>query len=227
MQSEALRWLKEREKANQMRIEKISTPEVAKGDEWGYDRDAGLCRGDGEQFSVSLFRINSGNSREVHSWTQPLVIERLDDSGVAAKVGLFIAMVNDRMKILLWAKPEPGAFSSPGHFHLNPPLSASIATINEDIVSRGSGCPCVENEKGRMSMNIGEDAGRAGGKIVETSVVIKRMTPEEINILDCNLGPDHRWFTVVEIMEAVAAGYHLSSKLMSTLGVLFLKGICE
>jgi len=113
-----LKWLKERNKINKMKVQKVP---IKKLTQWSYKKNGNLFHKSGQFFSVEGVKVSNAIEREVSSWEQPILNQ---------KHGGILAIVSrDRkgiIEFLLYARKEPGD----KEVKLCPSFSATQSNIN-------------------------------------------------------------------------------------------------
>ena len=113
-----LKWLKERNKINKMKVQKVPIKELT---EWSYKKNGNLFHKSGQFFSVEGVKVSNAIEREVSSWEQPILNQK--HGGILA----IISRERDGIiEFLLYARKEPGDKD----LKLCPSFSATQSNIN-------------------------------------------------------------------------------------------------
>lgn len=113
-----LKWLRERNKVNKMKVKKVPIKELK---DWSYKKNGNLFHKSGQFFSVEGVQVSSALEREISSWEQPILNQ---------KHGGILAILSREKKgvieFLLYARKEPGD----KNLKLCPSFSATQSNIN-------------------------------------------------------------------------------------------------
>ena len=70
---DVLIWLRKRNKANKMKVKKISVNQLK---DWNIDKNGNLRHKSGQFFSVEGVKVSSAVEREVSNWQQPILNQK-------------------------------------------------------------------------------------------------------------------------------------------------------
>ena len=113
-----LKWLKKRDKVNNMKVSKTSVNELK---DWYFKKNGNLFHKSGQFFSVEGVKVKNAVERETSSWSQPILNQK--HGGILA---ILKRTNKDIVEFLLFARKEPGDNS----IKLCPSFSATQSNIN-------------------------------------------------------------------------------------------------
>ncbi len=117
--SEILNWLEDKRRNCQIQTEETGLKGL---DKWNIDQNTGVVSHDtGKFFSLIGVKVKGADSREVSSWTQPIMKQQ--ECGI---LGILAKKINGIRHYLLYAKYEPGNIHK---LQLSPTLQATESNL--------------------------------------------------------------------------------------------------
>ena len=113
-----LKWLKQRNKVNKMKVKKVPIKDL---NDWSYKENGNLFHKSGQFFSVEGVKVSNALEREVSSWEQPILNQK--HGGILAIISRDKGGI---IEFLLYARKEPGDKS----LKLCPSFSATQSNLN-------------------------------------------------------------------------------------------------
>lgn len=206
--SEILQWLEEKRRNCQIQTEETGLIGL---DKWNIDQTTGVVSHvSGKFFSLIGVKVNGADSREVSSWTQPIMKQQ--ECGI---LGIITKRINGIMHYLLYAKYEPGNIHK---IQLSPTLQATESNLKlahggkkprfaEYFENRGNG-------KIIASVVSSEDGGRFYLK-TNRNMVIEVPENEKLDITD-----DYMWVNSAQLKKLLKVDGAINSLVRSIIGSL-------
>ena len=180
-----LKWLKQRNKINKMRVSKVSVNAL---DNWYLKKNGNLFHESGQFFSVEGVKVKNAVERETSSWSQPILNQK--HGGILA---ILTRTNKDIVEFLLFARKEPGDNS----IKLCPSFSATQSNINR--AHGGKKTPLSEfvlnNKKNIICETIHYEEGARFWKKPNKNVIINVDYKKSLKIKN----PDFTWLNFSQI----------------------------
>ncbi len=206
--SQIINWLEEKRRNCPIQTEETGLNNL---DKWKTDPNTGVVsHQSGKFFSIIGVRVNGADSREVSSWTQPIMKQQ--ECGI---LGILAKRINGIRHYLLYAKYEPGNLHK---LQLSPTLQATESNLS---LAHGGKRPrfaeYFENGgKGKILTSVVsvEDGGRFYLK-TNRNMVIEIPENEEIDITD-----EYIWVNSVQLKKLLKLDNVINSLVRSIIGSL-------
>ncbi|MGW8701876.1 NDP-hexose 2,3-dehydratase family protein [Streptomyces eurythermus] len=159
---------------------------------------------DGSGFRIIAVRVRS-RSREVPEWTQPLLAPR--DEGLAA---FLVRRAGGTLQVLVQARYEPGLLE---HVELAPTVRTPPVTADEEVPYLKD-VLSADHRNIRFDALLSEEGGRFHHALTRYQVI------EVADGQTLEVGDNHRWMTIGQLMELVRHGHYLNIEARSLLACL-------
>lgn len=180
-----LKWLKDRNKINKMRVRKIPVNQLK---DWHIKKNGNLFHKSGQFFSVEGVKVENAIERETSNWQQPILNQK--HGGILA---ILTRTNKGIVEFLLFARKEPGDTS----IKLCPSFSATQSNINR--AHGGKKTPLSEfvlnNKKNIICETIHYEEGARFWKKPNKNVIIDVNYKKSLKIKN----PDFIWLNFSQI----------------------------
>ena len=180
-----LKWLKQRDKANKMKVKKVPINQL---NNWSYKANGNLCHKSGQFFSVEGVKVSNAIEREVSSWEQPILNQK--HGGILA----IISRERDEIiEFLLYARKEPGD----KNLKLCPSFSATQSNINRAHGGKKTHLTDIilDNEKNYLGQTIHFEEGARFWKKPNKNLIVEIKNKNSLKIKN----PDFIWLNMSQI----------------------------
>ena len=180
-----LKWLKQRDKANKMKVKKVPINQL---NNWSYKANGNLCHKSGQFFSVEGVKVSNAIEREVSSWEQPILNQK--HGGILA----IISRERDEIiEFLLYARKEPGD----KNLKLCPSFSATQSNINRAHGGKKTHLTdlILDNEKNYLGQTIHFEEGARFWKKPNKNLIVEIKNKNSLKIKN----PDFIWLNMSQI----------------------------
>ena len=180
-----LKWLKQRDKANKMKVKKVSIKQL---NNWSYKANGNLSHKSGQFFSVEGVKVSNAIEREVSSWEQPILNQK--HGGILA----IISRERDGIiEFLLYARKEPGDID----LKLCPSFSATQSNINRAHGGKKTHLTdlILDNEKNYLGQTIHFEEGARFWKKPNKNLIVEIKNKDSLKIKN----PDFIWLNMSQI----------------------------
>ena len=180
-----LKWLKQRDKANKMKVKKVPINQL---NNWSYKANGNLSHKSGQFFSVEGVKVSNAIEREVSSWEQPILNQK--HGGILA----IISRERDGIiEFLLYARKEPGD----KNLKLCPSFSATQSNINRAHGGKKTHLTdlILDNEKNYLGQTIHFEEGARFWKKPNKNMIVEIKNKDSLKIKN----PDFIWLNMSQI----------------------------
>ena len=180
-----LKWLKQRDKANKMKVKKVPIKQL---NNWSYKANGNLSHKSGQFFSVEGVKVSNAIEREVSSWEQPILNQK--HGGILA----IISRERDGIiEFLLYARKEPGDKG----LKLCPSFSATQSNINRAHGGKKTHLTdlILDNEKNYLGQTIHFEEGARFWKKPNKNIIVEIKNKDSLKIKN----PDFIWLNMSQI----------------------------
>ena len=180
-----LKWLKQRDKANKMKVKKVPIKQL---NNWSYKANGNLSHKSGQFFSVEGVKVSNAIEREVSSWEQPILNQK--HGGILA----IISRERDGIiEFLLYARKEPGDKD----LKLCPSFSATQSNINRAHGGKKTHLTdlILDNEKNYLGQTIHFEEGARFWKKPNKNIIVEIKNKDSLKIKN----PDFIWLNMSQI----------------------------
>ena len=180
-----LKWLKQRDKANKMKVKKVPIKQL---NNWFYKANGNLSHKSGQFFSVEGVKVSNAIEREVSSWEQPILNQK--HGGILA----IISRERDGIiEFLLYARKEPGDID----LKLCPSFSATQSNINRAHGGKKTHLTdlILDNEKNYLGQTIHFEEGARFWKKPNKNLIVEIKNKDSLKIKN----PDFIWLNMSQI----------------------------
>tara|TARA_B110000483_G_C18126029_1_gene515652 strand:- start:376 stop:1059 length:684 start_codon:yes stop_codon:yes gene_type:complete len=180
-----LKWLKQRDKANKMKVKKVPIKQL---NNWSYKANGNLSHKSGQFFSVEGVKVSNAIEREVSSWEQPILNQK--HGGILA----IISRERDGIiEFLLYARKEPGDKD----LKLCPSFSATQSNINRAHGGKKTHLTdlILDNEKNYLGQTIHFEEGARFWKKPNKNMIVEIKNKDSLKIKN----PDFIWLNMSQI----------------------------
>lgn len=206
--SQILNWLEDKRKNCPIQTEETGLIGL---DKWNVDPNTGVVAHDsGKFFSLIGVKVKGADSREVSSWTQPIMKQQ--ECGI---LGIIAKKINGIRHYLLYAKYEPGNLHK---LQLSPTLQATESNLS--LVHGGKRPRFAEyfegGGKGKILTSVVsvEDGGRFYLK-TNRNIIVEVDEREELDITN-----DYIWVTSAQLKKLLKVDNVVNSLVRSIIGSL-------
>ena len=167
-----LKWLKQRNKVNKMKVQKVP---IKKLTEWSYRENGNLAHKSGQFFSVEGVKVSNAIEREVSSWEQPILNQK--HGGILAIISRERAGI---IEFLLYARKEPGDKD----LKLCPSFSATQSNINRAHGGKKTHLTdlIIGNKKNYLGKTIHYEEGARFWKKPNQNLIVEISLKESLRI---------------------------------------------